>query len=162
VRGIHFSEVPPGQAKFVTCTSGEILDVMVDVRLGSPDFGRWIAVSLTAENGAAVFLEEGIGHAFAARSDEATVVYLCSTPFAPAREHGVHPFDPGIGIDWPADIAPVLSDKDAAAPSIAAAIVGGQLPDYRQCKTYLAAMRTPGPPGSQAPPAPPQPSAAPA
>ncbi len=159
MRGIHFSDVPPGQAKLVTCTSGAILDVMVDVRLGSPDFGRWIAVPLTAENRSAVFIEEGIGHGFAALSGEATVVYLCSTPFAPAREHGVHPFDPGIGIDWPAESGPVLSDKDAAAPSLAAAIVGGQLPDYRTCKEYLAAMRLPAPPAG---PAPAQPTAAPA
>ena len=140
VRGIHFSEVPPGQAKFVTCTSGAILDVMVDVRLGSPEFGRWIAVTLTAENRSAVFIEEGIGHGFAALSDEATVMYLCSTPFAPDREHGVHPFDPGIGIDWPAGIVPVISDKDAAAPSLAVAIAGGRYlttasarPTWRRC-----------------------------
>ena len=104
IRGVHFASVPPGQAKYVTCVSGAVLDVIVDVRVGSPSYGRWEAVRLDDTSRRAVFLAEGLGHAFTALSDEATVIYLCSTPYSPGREHGVHPLDPDIGIEWPADI----------------------------------------------------------
>src|SRR5271170_1315423 len=109
IRGIHFADVPPGQAKYVTCASGAIMDVVVDLRLGSPGFGRWQAARLDDETRRALYLSEGLGHAFVALSDQATVLYLCSTPYAPDREHSVHPLDPAIGIAWPADIAAVLS-----------------------------------------------------
>src|SRR5580698_11063841 len=79
IRGIHFADVPPGQAKYVTCVSGTVIDVVVDLRAGSPSFGRWAAVPLDDRARRAVFLSEGLGHAFAARSEEATVMYLCST-----------------------------------------------------------------------------------
>src|SRR5947208_747824 len=118
VRGVHFASVPPGQAKYVTCVSGAVLDVIVDVRVGSPSYGHWEAVRLDDASRRAVFLAEGLGHAFTAISDEATVIYLCSTPYSPGREHGVHPLDPDIGIEWPTDAEPVLSGKDAAAPTL--------------------------------------------
>ncbi|MCZ9337371.1 dTDP-4-dehydrorhamnose 3,5-epimerase, partial [Streptomyces sp. TRM76130] len=75
LRGVHFSEVPPGQAKYVTCVRGAVLDVVVDLRTGSPGFGRWEAVRLDDDTRHAVFLAEGLGHAFMALSDDATVVY---------------------------------------------------------------------------------------
>lgn len=102
IRGIHFSAVPPGQAKYVTCVSGAVLNVVVDVRVGSPSYASWEAVRLDEESRRAVFLSEGLGHAFTALTDQATVIYLCSTPYAPGREHGVHPLDPDLGIEWPA------------------------------------------------------------
>jgi dTDP-4-dehydrorhamnose 3,5-epimerase len=141
VRGIHFSDVPPGQAKYVTCASGAIMDVAVDLRVGSPGFGRWQAMRLDDENRQALYLGEGLGHGFVALSDQATVLYLCSTPYAPAREHGVHPLDPAIGITWPDDLDPVLSDKDAAAPSLAQAEADGLLPTYVDCQAYVAKLR---------------------
>ena len=141
IRGVHFSSVPPGQAKYVTCVSGAILDVIVDLRVGSPGFGRWESVRLDDADRRAVFLSEGLGHAFTALSDEATVIYLCSTPYAPGREHGVHPLDPQIGIAWPEDIEPVLSGKDAAAPTLAQARSMGLLPAYADCEAYLAGRR---------------------
>jgi len=141
VRGIHFSDVPPGQAKYVTCASGAIMDVAVDLRVGSPGFGRWQAVRLDDENRHALYLGEGLGHGFVALSDQATVLYLCSTPYAPAREHGVHPLDPAIGIAWPSEMEPVLSDKDAAAPTLAEAQTAGLLPDYAECQAYAAKLR---------------------
>jgi dTDP-4-dehydrorhamnose 3,5-epimerase len=142
IRGVHFSEVPPGQAKYVTCVSGAVLDVVVDLRVGSPGYGRWASVPLNAETRCGLFLEEGLGHAFITLSDEATVVYLCSTPYAPAREHGVHPLDPDLGIDWQYGGRPILSDKDAAAPSLAQARAAGQLPDYGACVAYVDGLRT--------------------
>src|SRR5512142_665305 len=81
LRGIHFADVPPGQAKYVTCISGAVLDVVVDLRVGSPGYRRWEPVPLDGESRRAVFISEGLGHAFMALSDEATVVYLCSTPY---------------------------------------------------------------------------------
>jgi dTDP-4-dehydrorhamnose 3,5-epimerase len=138
IRGIHFADVPPGQAKYVMCLSGEILDVVVDLRTGSPSFGRWEAVSLDAEARRAVYLAEGLGHAFMALNDRATVVYLCSAPYAPGREHGVHPLDPAIGIAWPTGVEPVMSQKDATAPTMAEAERAGLLPSYRTCLEYAA------------------------
>jgi dTDP-4-dehydrorhamnose 3,5-epimerase len=141
IRGIHFSDVPPGQAKYVMCASGAIMDVVVDLRLGSPGFGRWEAVRLDDESRRALYVSEGLGHAFIALSDQATVLYLCSTPYAPAREHGVHPLDPAIGIAWPGDVEPILSDKDASAPSLAEARAAGLLPDLAECQAHAALLR---------------------
>ncbi|WP_019549714.1 dTDP-4-dehydrorhamnose 3,5-epimerase family protein [Streptomyces sulphureus] len=139
LRGIHFADVPPGQAKHVACVQGAILDVVVDVRVGSPTFGAWEAVELSAENGHSVHLSEGLGHAFLALSETATVVYLCSTGYAPGREHGIQPLDPGIGIAWPSDIEPILSAKDREAPTLAEAAEAGLLPRHDACLRYRAA-----------------------
>ena len=146
IRGIHFADVPPGQAKYVTCVAGAVIDVVVDLRVGSPRFGRWDAVQLDDQTRRALYISEGLGHAFAALSDQATVLYLCSTPYAPGREHGVHPLDPEIGIAWPGGTEPVLSDKDAAAPSLAQARSAGLLPGYHACQAYTASLRHAGQP----------------
>lgn len=142
-RGIHFAEVPPGQAKYVTCVSGAILDVIVDIRVGSPGYGRWAAVPLNDETRCAVFVADGLGHSFITLSDEATVLYLCSTPYAPAREHGVHPLDPDLAIAWPDDVPVILSDQDAAAPSLEEARAAGLLPQYRDCLIHAEGLRSP-------------------
>ncbi len=139
VRGVHFADVPPGQAKYVSCTSGVILDVVVDLRVGSPTFGRWEAVTLDDDARQSVYISEGLGHAFMALSEVATVVYLCSTAYAPAREHGVHPFDPALAISWPEVAAPVLSGQDALAPSLEEALRGGMLPRHADCITMADA-----------------------
>jgi dTDP-4-dehydrorhamnose 3,5-epimerase len=141
IRGIHFADVPPGQAKYVSCVSGAILDVVVDLRVGSPSYGRWEAVRLDDENRRSVLVSEGLGHAFMVLSEMATAVYLCSTPYAPGREHGVHPLDPALGIAWPRGSEPVLSDKDDAAPSLAEANAAGLLPAYSDCLAYIASLR---------------------
>jgi dTDP-4-dehydrorhamnose 3,5-epimerase len=141
LRGLHFADVPPGQAKYVTCARGAVLDVVADIKVGSPTFGRWEAVRLDEENRHAVFLAEGIGHAYMALTDDATVMYLCSTGYAPAREHGVHPLDPDLGIEWPSGIEPLLSAKDAAAPSLAQARAAGLLPVHEECVAYYEKLR---------------------
>ena len=141
IRGIHYADVPPGQAKYVTCVAGAILDVVVDLRAGSPTFGKWEAVQLDAGTRRAVFLAEGLGHAFMALTDDATALYLCSTPYAPGREHGVDPLDPAIGIAWPLDTEPVLSEKDAAAPPLDEALRAGLLPSYQECTGYAETLR---------------------
>ena len=141
IRGIHYADVPPGQAKYVTCVAGAILDVVVDLRAGSPSFGKWEAVQLDARTRRAVFIAEGLGHAFMALTDDATALYLCSTPYAPGREHGVDPRDPAIGIAWPLDTEPVLSEKDAAAPTLDEALRAGLLPSYQECAGYAETLR---------------------
>jgi len=135
VRGIHFADVPPGQAKYVACVSGAVLDVVVDLRTGSPTYGQWESVRLDDVDRRAVYLTEGLGHGFCAMSDRATVVYLCSTTYRPGHEHGVHPLDAELGIAWPT-ATPLLSAKDAAAPSLAQARVSALLPEYDTCRAY--------------------------
>ena len=131
VRGIHFAEVPPGQAKYVTCVDGEVLDVIVDVRVGSTTFGQWSSVRLDDQLHQAVYLAEGLGHGFCSLRDGSTVVYLCSTGYDPAREHGINPLDPALAIDWGLDFAEIqLSAKDAAAPFLADARRDKTLPNW--------------------------------
>jgi dTDP-4-dehydrorhamnose 3,5-epimerase len=143
VRGIHFTDVPPGQAKYVMCASGSVLDVVVDLRVGSPTYLRWEAVGLDDESRRAVFLAEGLGHGFMALSPQATVMYLCSTGYAPGLEHGVDPLDPEIGIAWPGEGDVILSDKDAGAPTAAQAQQAGMLPLYTVCMDFAARQREP-------------------
>lgn len=133
VRGVHFADVPPSQAKYVTCLSGAVLDVVVDIRVGSPAFGRWDAVRLDDVDHRALYLAEGLGHAFMALTDDAVVSYLCSAPYAPGREHGLHPLDPELALPWPADVEPLLSPKDAEAPTLSQALAAGLLPAYEDC-----------------------------
>lgn len=136
LRGIHFADVPPSQAKYVMCTHGAILDVVIDIRVGSPTFGQWHGERLDDENRRALYLSEGLGHAFMALTDNATVVYLCSEGYNPERERGIHPLDPAIGIAWPTGIEPLLSDKDSAAPTLDAMKQAGQLPDFSSARAY--------------------------
>ena len=135
VRGVHFADVPPGQAKYVQCFAGRILDVVVDIRVGSPSFGQWDAVELDDERRNGLYVAEGLGHAFCALSDSATIGYLCSEPYAPSHEHGITPLDPALGLPWPGDDV-VLSPKDAAAPTLAEALEAGLLPDYSAARDF--------------------------
>ncbi|MGW2080426.1 dTDP-4-dehydrorhamnose 3,5-epimerase family protein [Streptomyces sp. NPDC001939] len=140
LRGIHYASVPPGQAKYVTCVSGAVLDVVVDIRTGSPSFGRWEAVRLDDTTHRCVYLSEGLGHAFMALEDDSTVVYLCSEGYAPQREHGINPLDPDLAIAWPEGLVPHLSDKDAAAPTLKEAERQGLLPSFESCAAYRRAL----------------------
>jgi dTDP-4-dehydrorhamnose 3,5-epimerase len=131
VRGIHFADVPPGQAKHVTVTRGSALDIVVDIRVGSPTFGRWDSVLLDAVDHRAIYLSEGLGHAFLALEDDTTVSYLVSGLYDPEHEHAVSPVDPALGIDFPMPLAElVVSEKDAAAPTLAEALAQGILPRW--------------------------------
>jgi dTDP-4-dehydrorhamnose 3,5-epimerase len=147
IRGIHFAQLPPSQAKYVTCTSGAILDVVVDIRVGSPTFGQWDAVVLDDQDRKALYIAEGLGHAFMALADGSVVNYLCSAPYAPGREHGVHPLDPAIGIDWPThgrdgvELTPSLSPKDEQAPHLADLVDSGLLPTYADVQEYVQDLR---------------------
>lgn len=147
VRGVHFAQVPPSQAKYVTCVSGAVLDVVVDLRVGSPTFGRHDTVLLDDVDRAGVYVSEGLGHAYVALADS-VVTYLCSAPYAPGREHGVHPMCPELAIAWPTTgrdglpLAPVLSDKDRSAPQLSQALELGILPTYDEALAFRASLRT--------------------
>jgi dTDP-4-dehydrorhamnose 3,5-epimerase len=141
IRGVHVADVPPGQAKYVHCPRGALLDVVVDVRVGSPTFGRFEAVELDARSCRAVYLAEGLGHAFVALEDDTVMAYLCSTPYNPGAEHALSPLDPALGLPWPTGLEPVLSDRDAAAPTLAQALERGLLPDHAACEDRYAALR---------------------
>jgi dTDP-4-dehydrorhamnose 3,5-epimerase len=147
LRGIHFAEVPPGQAKYVTCAKGAVLDVAIDIRVGSPTFGQWDTVLLDDVDRRAIYLSEGLGHAFLSLEDGSTVVYLCSAPYAPGREHGVHPLDETIGIEWPttardgSPLSPQLSPKDAAAPTLEDAEAQGLLPSWDAVQEFVATLK---------------------
>ena len=117
VRGIHFSTAPSGQAKWVTCANGSLWDVVVDIRPKSPTFKRWEAVELRAEEGKALLISEGLGHAFLSLEDDTVISYLLTTPYSPNYEFAINPQDPEIAIKWP-DIQLLFSDKDAVAPSL--------------------------------------------
>jgi 5-epimerase len=142
IRGIHFADTPPGQAKYVYCPRGSLLDVVVDLRVGSPTFGAWDAVRLDAREYRAVYLAEGLGHGFAALEDDTAMAYLCSEPYNPSGEHGITPLDPALDLPWPADIEPILSDKDRDAPTLAEAREQGLLPAYDDCVAYYDKLRS--------------------
>ncbi|MCQ4120466.1 dTDP-4-dehydrorhamnose 3,5-epimerase family protein [Rhodococcus tibetensis] len=136
LRGIHFTDTPPGQAKYVTCVRGAFLDVIVDVRVGSPTFGQWDSVVIDDVDRRAVYLPAGLGHAILSLEDASTVMYLCSLEYTPELDHDVHPLDPDLAIDWPTvgrDGSPLtfqLSGKDSTAPSLTHAADAGLLPVY--------------------------------
>lgn len=133
VRGIHVTDVPPGQSKYVTCVRGALIDVIVDLRVGSPTFGKHETVRLDDVDRRAVYLAEGLGHGICAVTDEAVSVYFTSTTYDPERDRAIHPLDPELGIAWPVD-EPLLSPRDAVAPSLHEAREQGWLPDDRACR----------------------------
>jgi dTDP-4-dehydrorhamnose 3,5-epimerase len=137
VRGIHYADTPPGQAKYVTVPHGAIIDYAVDLRVGSPTFGEWRSVRLDDVDRKAVFLEEGLGHAFVSLADDTVVSYLVSSTHDPALEHGVTPFDTELALDLPTDVGELIaSEKDRGAPTFAAMREEGGLPDYASVHSY--------------------------
>lgn len=120
VRGLHFQAPPAAQAKLVRVLQGEILDVAVDIRNGSPSYGRWVGVTLSADAGNQLFIPAGFLHGFVTRVPDCQVAYKCSATYAPQTEGAVRFDDPDLAIDWGTDAKDaVLSDKDAAAASFA-------------------------------------------
>jgi NDP-hexose 3,5-(Or5-) epimerase len=147
LRGLHGTLMPPGQAKVVSCVRGEVLDVVVDIRPGSPTYLQYSANRLTPANGIAVFAAEGLGHAFLALTDDACVNYLCSTAFVPGTQLDLDVMDPVLGLPWERekeragiDFALLRSPKDRAAPTVEEARRAGLLTSYEQCLEYYAAL----------------------
>lgn len=144
LRGIHFAELQPGQAKYVTCPFGEILDIVVDIRVGSPTFGKVETVLLNSQNQKAVYIAEGLGHGFLALTDNAVVNYLVSSVYDPQLEHGINPLDPSFTIEMPENIDYSLSPKDLDAPTLQEALDGGLLPTWNQALRRYQELNKPG------------------
>lgn len=144
LRGLHFAQLPPSQAKYVTCVSGAVFDVVVDIRVGSPTFGQWDSVLLDDSARRTIYISEGLGHGFLALQDNSTVMYLCSAEYNPQREHTIRATDPGLAIDWPLvdGAAPSLSDRDAAAPSLDEVRAAGLLPTWEETQRFVDGMRS--------------------
>jgi len=142
IRGVHFADVPPSQAKYVTALSGSFIDFAIDIRVGSPTFGQWDSVLLDTVDRRAIYLAEGLGHTICCLQDDSTVMYLCSATYDPVREHAINPLDPELGLALPDDVTSVLSAKDAAAPSLSEAAAQGLLPMYDECIRYYAELAT--------------------
>jgi dTDP-4-dehydrorhamnose 3,5-epimerase len=141
VRGVHVADVPPGQAKFVYCAVGAVLDIVIDLRVGSPTFGAIDSVVLDERNRKAVFLSEGLGHAICSLEDDSALIYLVSTAYDPAAERTVSPLDPSLSLPLPTDLGELLvSDKDRAAPALGEALDLGLLPAYEDCRARYATL----------------------
>jgi len=142
VRGIHFADVPLGQAKYVTAPHGAVLDYVIDVRVGSPTFGQWDTVLLDDVDRKAIYLSEGLGHCFVALTENATVSYLVSDVYNPTREHGINPLDPDVALVFPPEAGePLLSPKDLEAPSLADAQASGLLPIWSDVTAFYDSLR---------------------
>ena len=132
IRGIHYSLAPEGQAKLVTCVSGQIVDVLVDLRIGSPTYLKVQYVQLSEDSGKVVFIPTGVGHGFCVESKSAAVVYLTSSGYAPVYEKVISPNDPELGINWPIPLGQlgIISKADTEAPTLAQAKESGDLPIF--------------------------------
>ncbi|OBG75184.1 MULTISPECIES: dTDP-4-dehydrorhamnose 3,5-epimerase [unclassified Mycobacterium] len=143
LRGLHFAQLPPSQAKYVTCVSGSVFDVVVDIREGSPTFGQWDSVLLDDTDRRTIYLSEGLAHGFLALQDNSTVVYLCSAEYNPGREHTIRATDPALAIEWPLvdGAPPTLSERDAAAPSFDDVRSSGLLPSWEDTRAFIDGLR---------------------
>lgn len=141
VRGVHYALVPPGQAKYVYCPQGSFLDIVVDIRDGSPTFGEVDVVELNSDSRRAIYVAEGIGHAVVALEDNSSLIYLCSAGYNPKAEKGLNPLDPALALPIPSDLELLLSPKDTDAPTLAEAQQQGLLPSYAECEKWYATLR---------------------
>lgn len=130
VRGIHFTAVPPGTAKYVFSPWGRALDVVVDLRVGSPTYATWDSVVLDQHSFRAVYLPVGVGHMTVALEDDTIISYLLSTEYVLEHELAVSALDPRLRLPIPPDLDPLLSERDREAPSLDEAERAGILPDY--------------------------------
>ena len=141
VRGIHFADIPVGQAKYVTATHGAVLDFAIDIRVGSPTYGQWDTVLLDDKDRKAIYVSEALGHCFVALTDDATVSYLVTDVYNPTREHGINPLDAEIGLRFPEEAGELLlSPKDTEAPGLAEAAAAGLLPTWEAARAFYASL----------------------
>jgi len=130
LRGIHYSLAPGGQAKWITCLSGSIKDVIVDIRPTSKTFGKWLAVELSGNTGHSLLIGEGLGHGFLSLEENSLVAYLLTSEFSPNEEHGIDPLDKNVGIEWGLDLSMMkISQKDRGAPGLFEQLQRGKLPN---------------------------------
>ena len=139
VRGIHYALVPPSQAKLVQCQRGSIIDYVIDIRVGSPTFGEFEKIELSENSPTAIFIEEGLAHAFVALENNTIVTYYVSEKFNSEREKGINPFDKALNVKWP-DLDLILSEKDKSAISLDEAKNQGLLPSFDECKAFIKSL----------------------
>ena len=139
VRGIHYALVPPSQAKLVQCQRGSIKDYVIDIRVGSPTFGQFEEIELNENSVSAVFIEEGLAHAFVALENQTVVTYFVTKKYNPEREKGINPFDKTLNVKWP-DLELILSEKDKQAISLEEAKNQGLLPTFDECKKFIKSL----------------------
>ncbi|MBO0880348.1 MAG: dTDP-4-dehydrorhamnose 3,5-epimerase [Mycobacterium sp.] len=142
LRGLHFAQLPPSQAKYVTCLSGSVFDVVVDIRVGSPTFGRWASVLLDDRDRRSVYISEGLAHGFLALQDNSTVMYLCSAEYNPEREHTIRATDATLAIDWPTvDGHPLsMSGRDRDAPTLDEVRAARLLPSWDEAQAFVGGL----------------------
>ncbi|MFJ3586847.1 dTDP-4-dehydrorhamnose 3,5-epimerase family protein [Streptomyces sp. NPDC090127] len=131
LRGIHSVSRPPGQAKFVTCVRGALRDVVVDLRVDSPTFGRYDSTVLDADSGTSVFVPEGVGHGFLTLTDDACICYVLSSAHVPGTQIDINPLDPDLDLPWGFTEPPLISEKDAHAMSVADGISLGTFAHWK-------------------------------
>lgn len=139
IRGIHYAQFAPSQAKLVQCLRGKIIDYVIDLRIGSPTFGKYDSYELKEDDAKAIFIEEGLGHSFVSLENKSLVSYCVSKEFNPANEKGISPFDTTLSIEWPS-IPLVLSDKDKNGISLLEAKAQNLLPTYKECKEFINSL----------------------
>ena len=139
VRGIHYALVPPSQAKLVQCQRGSIKDYVIDIRVGSPTYGQFEEIELNENSASAVFIEEGLAHAFVALENQTVVTYFVTEKYNPEREKGINPFDKTLNVKWP-DLELILSEKDKQAISLEEAMNQGLLPSFDECKKFIKSL----------------------
>lgn len=149
VRGIHYTTTPPGCAKYVYCAAGSAIDIVVDIRVGSPTFGQWDLVLLDQIHHRTMYFPVGVGHAFVALEDNTVMSYMVSTSYVPANELALDVLDPALGLPIPQDVPPILSERDGVAITLAQALEQGLLPDYELCR-QIEQNLAPAPAGSSA------------
>ncbi|WP_030763555.1 dTDP-4-dehydrorhamnose 3,5-epimerase family protein [Streptomyces griseus] len=134
LRGIHGVTVPPGQAKYVTCVRGAALDILVDLRLGSPAFGRHHTTRLDPASARAVYVPEGVGHGFLTLTDDTCICYVLSSEHVPGTQIDINPLDPDLALPWGLTRPPLMSHKDAHAPGVEAARRAGLLATWQETR----------------------------
>ncbi|MDI5965840.1 dTDP-4-dehydrorhamnose 3,5-epimerase family protein [Streptantibioticus silvisoli] len=131
LRGLHSVADPPAQAKYITCVRGVLRDFVVDLRVGSPTFGRWASTLLDADSGVSVYVPEGVGHGFLTLTDDACICYVLSSAFVPGTQIDINPLDPDLALPWGFTEQPLMSAKDEKAPSLKEVMDAGLLMPWR-------------------------------
>jgi epimerase EvaD len=145
VRGVHYTVTPPGTAKYVYCAAGEAIDIVVDIRVGSPTFGKWDAVRVNPREFRAVYFPVGVGHAFVSLADDTVMSYMLTGSYVPDHEKVISAFDPELGLPIPRDVEATVSDRDSVGPLLSEAVAAGLLPDYEQCRVLEEQLYRPVP-----------------
>ena len=140
IRGIHFAQVPPSQAKYIQCQKGSILDFVIDVRVGSPTFAQHVSIELNSKIPKAIFIEEGLAHAFIALEDDTIVTYFVNQYFNPTNEKAINPLDPEISINW-GNLKYLISEKDKNAKTLSEMQELGHLPIYKDCLKLIESLK---------------------